>query len=455
VTRRTPFWRLLAVAAGAAALVPATGPVRDFDVYWHVRLGDLILHTHSLPGRELWDFPARGRRWVPHSWLSDVVLAAAHRAGWGGVVALRLLLGAALLALLARAVLRGTDAVAGPVVFAVAATALAPFVLERPQLLALVLLAAVLPLLDRARDGVAPHWLAAAALGWLWASLHGSWPLLPGAFLLAFAGLLADRRGGRPRLLLAAFASVAGAALTPAGPALLVRPLVLAQRAGALAEWQPTTLWQPGTAAFTLLLAALVTGWALARRVPVSELLWCGVVVAAGLAAGRNVPFAVVLLSPVVARRVSEAVPAGRRSDVPVAAVAALGLAGTLALVALAVPADRLPADAPLALVATLRAEPGEARVLNDYNVGGLLTGLGGPRVSAAVDGRLDAFPPGYLDRYLAAMRLRGDWAGLLAALRPTHALLRVDAPLAHVLEAERGWRRLGADGTYVLLAAP
>jgi hypothetical protein len=447
---RTPLWRLLAVVAAAGALVPATGPVRDFDVYWHVRLGDLILRTQRLPTREPWDFPALGRPWVAHSWLSDVVLAVVHRAGWGGVVALRLVLGAALLALLARHVVRGSDPVVGPVVFAVAALGLAPAILERPQLFALVLLAALLPLLDRARAGTAPHWLAAAALGWLWASLHGSWPLLPAAFLLTAATTRSRK------LAVAALAAVVGAAVTPAGPALLVRPYVVARAASSLAEWQPPVLWHVAQLPFVLLVAALVVAWARGGRpVPGAELVWCGAVVAAALSAGRNVSFATVLLAPLVARRVSALVPEGRRSTLPRWTLAVAGAAGALVLGTLYAANPRLPTDAPAALVATLRAQPGDARVLNSYNVGGYLTGLGGPGVSAAVDGRIDAFPPGFLDRYRAAMDLRGDWAGLVGELDPTHALLRDDVPLAYVLEHDRGWRRLGADGTFVLLAAP
>ncbi len=449
--RTTPLWRLFTVAAGAGALVPAVGPVADFDVYWHVRLGDLILRTRSLPTHEPWLFTAQGRRWLPHSWLSDVVLALAHRAGgWGGVVALRLLLGAALVALAARAVIKGNDAVVGPVVAGVAALALAPQVQERPQTFALVLLAALLPLLDRARGGAPPPPLVWAAAGWLWASLHGSWALLPVLLALAAVG---NRRDAVRRLLLGALAAVAGAALTPVGPALLLRPFLVGREAGRIAEWQPAELWGPQVAMFTLLIAALAVAWARSPApVPVAELLWCAVPVAAALAAVRNVGFAVLLVAPVVARRLSDVVPPGRRSTVPAWSVPAFAAVAALGLVALALPEPRLPTDAPVALVETLRAQPGEVRVLNDFNVGGFLTGHGVP---AAIDGRIDALPPGFAARYGAAMELDGDWAGLIAELRPTHALLDKRLPLTYVLESERGWRRLGDNEVYVLLEAP
>ena len=184
-------------------------------------------------------------------------------------------------------------------------------------------------------------------------------------------------------------------------------------------------------------------------------MLWCGAFAVLGLTAGRNIAFAIVVLAPEVARAVSAMVPAGRRSTVPGWAVpASLGMAALL-LVLSALGNPRLPADRPQRLVATLRAQPGALRVLNDYELGGWLTGLADPDLSAAIDGRIDAFPAGYRARYRAAMRLEGDWAGLLAELRPTHALLdRTDA-LAYVLEHDRGWRSLGTDSLYVLLAAP
>lgn len=457
---RAPLWSLFAVAAGASGLLFATGPLRDLDVYWHVRMGERILDTRSIPTHELWDFAARGRPWVPSAWLSEVLLALAHRAGgWPTVIALRLVLGAALLALVARAVLRGTDAVAGPLVFGVATLTLFSNVRERPQLFALVLLAALLPLVERIRAGTAPHPLAAAALGWLWASLHGSWPLLPALLGLGAACGLADRRpgarGAAGRLLVAAVCCVAGAALTPVGPALLLRPYVVARSTAGILEWQPTVLWHPIGAAYALLLAALATGWARSRDpVPAGELLWAGAVALLGLTAWRNVAFATVLLAPLVARRVSAVLPAGRRSEVPRWTVPAFGAAAAAVLVALTVASPARPADTPERLVAMLRAEPGEVRVLNQFTLGGYVTGTGGPHVSAAIDGRLDAFPPGYLGRYRAAMSLRGDWSGLLAELRPNYALLSKDLAMTHLLEAERGWRRIGTEGQYVLLAA-
>lgn len=456
-----PLWRLFAVGAAVAALIPAAGPVRDADAYWHVRLGGLILDERAVPTAEPWNFPALGRPWVPHAWLSEVVLALAHRAGgWGAVTALRLALGVALLALLARAVIRGTDAVVGPLVYAVAAVTVGKFVLDRPQLLALVLAAALLPLLDRARGGAPPHPLVALGLGWLWASLHASWPLLVAAFGLAAAGLVADRRRAAlpavKRLALGAVAVVAGAAVTPVGPTLLTRPFLVAAEAEEFLEWQPTQLWSRGTATYGLLLALLAVGWALSRRVPASEVVWGLGIAAFSMSAGRNTSFAALLLAPDIARRLSEVVPEGRRSVVPAWTVRAATAFGAVVILLLVAANPRLPTDRPDRLVAVLRAQPGERlRVLNAYHVGGYLTGVGDPRLSAAIDGRIDAYPRGYVTRYRDALNLHGDWRRVVDELDATHALVEDGAPLTYVLESQLGWRRLDAEGPLVLLAAP
>lgn len=455
MSRRAPLWRLLAAAAVPVVLVPAAGPVKDFDAYWHVRLGEHILTTRSIPGHELWNFPAVGRRWVPHSWLSEVLLALAHRVGgWHGLVVLRLVVGAVLLGLVARAVMRDTDAVVGPVVSAVATLALAAFILERPQLFALTLAAAAFPLLDRARLGRPPHPLVVLALGWLWASIHGSWPLLPGALLLAALCQVVDRKPVSLRYVLGALAAVVGAATTPVGPLLLTRPFVVGREAGPLSEWQATRLWAPDGAAFTLLVAALVVAWALSRQVPTSELVWCLAIVAAALSAGRNLSFATVLLAPIVARRVSSVVPPGRRSEVPAWTVPAMLVTGLVVVGLLKAANPALATDAPFALVDTLKERPGRARVLNDYNIGGFLTGFGGDKISVAIDGRIDAYPEGFLRRYLNASDVRGGWEWLVDDLDPTHAILDRRRPLAYVLELQ-GWRRLGQTELYVLLERP
>ncbi len=59
----------------------------DGDTGWHIRTGEYILDTHSVPSHDLFSFSKAGQPWFAWEWLSDVIFAVLHRA-WGlkGVV---------------------------------------------------------------------------------------------------------------------------------------------------------------------------------------------------------------------------------------------------------------------------------------------------------------------------------------------------------------------------------
>src|SRR5205085_9547162 len=54
----------------------------DGDTGWHIRTGDYILDTRSVPVRDLFSFSKPGEPWFAWEWLSDVIFALLHRA-WG------------------------------------------------------------------------------------------------------------------------------------------------------------------------------------------------------------------------------------------------------------------------------------------------------------------------------------------------------------------------------------
>ena len=59
----------------------------DGDTGWHIRTGEYILDTRSVPANDLFSFSKAGQPWFAWEWGSDVLFAALHRA-WGlkGVV---------------------------------------------------------------------------------------------------------------------------------------------------------------------------------------------------------------------------------------------------------------------------------------------------------------------------------------------------------------------------------
>ena len=109
----------------------------------------------------------------------------------------------------------------------------------RPQTWSFLLVAVTAAAWFRTReDGRLRWWLV--PLTWLWAMVHGMWPLAIAIGVLAVVGMALDRSEGRPstgRALLVPALSAVAAALTPVGPQLYGAVLVVGSRKRYFSEW--------------------------------------------------------------------------------------------------------------------------------------------------------------------------------------------------------------------------
>ena len=144
------------VSLPALAFLLGCFPMADFDVWWHLRTGQLILETHTVPRVDLFTYTNATRPWIDVYWLYQVGLALLYRAGGASaLVLLKATAGAGIVGLsmlgrrpghrawpLALAWLPGLLMVSGRLS-------------ERPEAASLVLLTAYLVLLARALAGAA------------------------------------------------------------------------------------------------------------------------------------------------------------------------------------------------------------------------------------------------------------------------------------------------------------
>lgn len=440
--RGRPLWTLLTLTAGLAVVTQAARPLDDPDVWWHVRLGDQVLRTRAIPDRESWSYAAVGRRWVPTSWLSDIVLSAAHGLfGWQGVRVLVVAVAILFAFALARLMSRAAPPMGASLAYAVTAVACAGYLRERPQAVSLVLAIVLSSWCERVREGNPPPVRTVAVVCWFWACLHGMWVLVPLALVLA--GLSQGKAVTR-HVFAAAAGGIAAAALTPVGPRLVMQPFVIANRAHEIAEWQPVHVisWA------ALLLVAMAVLLAQAQR---SERIFAGALLCFACLAARNVAPVAVLLAPLLARRFDAIFPTTGTEAPRWAPSTLFATAGVLVSAMLLAQPD-VAATVPLSLTRILNQRPG-SRVLVDYDIGGLVSGEA-RSVSAAVDGRTDVYDPTWLHRYLQLTELQGNWPGLLAALMPDTAVLHRHTALTQQLLGT-GWTVLAQDGDWALLAAP
>jgi hypothetical protein len=452
---------------GGGVLWMAAGPVNDIDSYWHVMIGRQLLATRSPDRLGTQWLGVAAPPWHTSEWLSEVGMAELVSAGgWRALVVARLVAVAALLALVALALLHGTRPAVRVVAFGCAAVGILSVAQDRPQTLSMVFIALLSHACARLlRQGRRPAWPLVAGVALLWAQLHPLWVLAPAAFLLMAVAVATQDGLRHPTVRAALVCTVAALAgvVNPLGPSSLVLPLHFHDATAMISEWGPTTLSDPFTIAWGLLLLATFTAWARsAERVPRGEVLWVLSWTAFGLLAFRDVVPAVLLTIPVMAGAAERiwgprldrlTTPNGRLEGKVLRAVtvaaAGVGIIACGVQVASMDPLHRTPA---LHIARALAERPGITRVFNTYNASGSLIAFGGDRLRLVVDGRADLWGNTYITKIRDAQFLGPDWLSTFSGFRPDAAVIDANSPLGVLLVREGSWRVTQVDGVYALL---
>src|SRR3954464_8667740 len=156
-------------------------PLADSDIGWHIRTGEQIVATHSVPHVDSFSFTMQSQPWFAWEWLYDAILGIDHRAmGLNGVVWLGALLMSSTFAILLRQLLaRGTGLPVAIVLWLLALGAASIHAFARPHIVSWLFTLVWFLALERWQRGSAPLWLP-----WffpvsvaLWVNLHGGWLL--------------------------------------------------------------------------------------------------------------------------------------------------------------------------------------------------------------------------------------------------------------------------------------
>jgi hypothetical protein len=426
------------------------------DTYFHLRFGQEFLHGWSLrhPG-SVTTFATQD--WVPTQWLSEVVMARTE--DWFGLAGVAWLSGLLQVGLFAGvyAATRGrADTLVAMPVTAVALLGMQNGLSMRPQVLSYLFAAVVVAAWLRTLEDHRIRWWL-APLVWLWAMLHGMWPVALMVGALATVGLGLDRA---PRRVVVRSASVtagcaAAAAVTPVGPALYGAVVSVGSRQSYFAEWLPPdwVSWQSGC--FALLLAATLVGLWLRGRNSWTETL---LIVLAGVFAAyseRTVALAAAMLAPLAAAPLQALV--GRRTPVRRRELRAVlgGAVATLAALAVTVPftsADPLPE--PSWTDSALGSLPAGTKVLDDWDLGGYLMWRY-PQLDLVMHGYGDTFTTAELDRNDRLLMTEPGWERDLRRTGARVALIRPGTSLAYGLVNLEGWTVVHSSDRLEMLRAP
>jgi hypothetical protein len=482
----------------------------DAGTGWHIRNGEQMLQTRSIPRTDSFSSTMHGRPWYAWEWLFDLAIAGIHRwMGLNGVVLVTALVIAAAFALLFRFTLeRGGSLPVTVILVVLSLGASMIHLFARPHVLSWLFALIWFRLLDVSENATGKRrlfWLPVLML--LWANVHGG-------FLLGFALLSLYLAGGaieyftRPPVGTQPVASPAESRQTIANRLKhLFTITVLALLAGLvnpygyklyvhvyqyltnsflmnhIDEFLSPNFHGVAQQCFAALLLITILALASARARPrPTHLLVIIFAAYSGLYASRNLPTSSMLLTlivgPVLSQTMAENVglPPGmqrlfsrlrafseRMRNLefsfsghlwPIALVI-LGLAvclhhgrlGQRQIMNAHFDAKRFPVQA-----ADVIAQRGIRNPIfaPDYWGGYLIYRLY-PQTQVVVDDRHDLYGEQFLKYYLRVIRVAPGWDKVLDEKRITCVLVPADSSLANILKETAGWRTTHEDKVALL----
>lgn len=435
---------------------------QDADLSWQRWLGDEVLALHRIPSTlGLETFTAPGAHWVAQEWLFSTAVALALSTGRFYLLALAVALAAvcALAVTAWRARRRGASTFATVVTTALVGFAMMQSFGVRAQIFGWALLAIIMLLLDLE----SPLLFLIVPLTVFWANVHASALIVPALVGIWTLGTAVEDRAWTPRVernVVLTFGTCLAVLLTPFTwhlPAYAVALQTSAIRSS-ISEWQPPDITIPSFYAGLLPLIAMgcFFGIAAPRERWRDGMLFAAMTVLA-FTAIRHMSLCAIVIGPMVAQRLSSAIPQHARLNVVLSerfsqtlVLASSALAAILIIVTL----NQAPAIArsslPQAAIGRIARSPGVHKLYcEDFAWCSLA--LPEKNVRVFLDGRCDPFPPGVWRAYLDVERVTPRWSAILDKYSVDAVLAKAGRPLAQILASRPGWRVFYRDAGYVV----
>jgi hypothetical protein len=479
--------------------------LRDAGTGWHIRNGQLILQSHSIPRVDLFSATMAGQAWYAWEWLYDVLVAAVHQVlGLNGVVfATAAIMAAAFVLVFRFAMRRGGSLPITLVLLVLTLGASAIHFLARPHVVSWLLAVIWFEVLDSAASAArrerTRRVFLLPLLMLLWVNLHGG-------FLLGFALLGVYFVGGTiqffssreqrqeigrwlKRLGLVSALSLLASFVNPYGYKLhlhIYRYLSDRFLMNHVNEFASPDFHGVAQQCFAVLLLVTIAALASARRKPgPAQLLAVLLAAYSGLYASRNLPVSCLLLTLIVAPLLSETVATASVSAEIAPRLRALfsclrdfgmrmqslevnfqghlwmvlalalglwvcmhgGRLGSTQLINAYFDDKRFPVEAAEVIVERDLREP----IFCPDQWGGYLIYRLYPQTKVMVDDRHDLYGDQFFKGYLKVVFVQSDWEKVLDERHVNWILVQKNSSLGTILGQTPEWKLIHEDGTAVL----
>ncbi len=492
------FGEILLMITMASAFLTQEGPSRflgDGDTGTHLRTGQLILASGSVPTTDQYSFSRTGRPWYAWEWMWDVAFAKIN--AWGGLTTVALVT-LAVLCLTFYWLYRHSLSRSGNPVLAVMVTGLCMIEssnhwLARPHLFTFLFLVFAIWWIEKSRGASPLRLLVLPLLTMVWANVHGGFLILvlilasysAGALLRALTN--EDRTNRKADLLSGATyaATTAGCLLAslanPYGVSLLTHIVTYLQEPTLRArtsEFQLPNLTRiPLMALFSLDLLAILwfavrkqyeyclliggTAWmalGIVRHISVHSVVCAPFLAEAAIAwavAGATRlprwPFGEVLTSLMESGDELKSMRTSWRSFALPAVFALLLISGCILKVSPRFEASFIPQRFPVKAIEFLKTQPGPLSIFSDDETGDYVIYSLFPKAHVFIDGRLDFYGSAIFPEYDQLTLASHGWQRTLDRYRVNALVLEKKLKLTAAVREDSRWSKVHEDDRYVV----
>src|SRR5258705_1435690 len=483
--------RLLVFFFMVMIFAAAVGPITDPDFWWHLKAGQYIVETRSIPHTDIFSTLRFGSEWVTHEWLSEVFMYSAYRAsGFGGLMVLfAIVITIAFWITYRRCETRAPHPYVAGFALLIGAAATIPTWGVRPQMFSILFASLFLAILDRFCRSERTDliwWLIPLMV--LWVNMHAGFAVGLALILLVIVGLAIDARirhnaslasiwKSIRRLCLLWVLAVAAVSVNPAGLRIYSYPFETLRsytQMRYIQEWRSPNVQDPTFLALLILIVLTFCVLALSNKRPrPGEMLILLATFVATMRSARNVPFFALVATPLLAGHLwswysaHKSIKSQGSSDDPAVGqkvgglvvarkVFLLGLLPVIVaiLIARQVVAKQPQVEAknfPVAAVEFIKSQNVPQPIYNEYHWGGYLIWKLYPQYRVYIDGRADVYGDALMEEFFTIHDGERSWRKPLDNYGIRTVLVEPDTAIASLLREDPGWQKVFEDQQAVI----
>ena len=465
------FFMLLIFAAAAR-------PISDPDFWWHLRTGQYIAETKTIPYTDMFSTLRFGSEWVTHEWLSEVLMYSIFRvAGFAGLIIFFALIITTAFWTTYRLCLKrtGQPYIAGLVTILCAAATM-PTWGVRPQMFSILFAGVFLVILDKYCGNEKTRliwWLIPLMV--LWVNMHAGFAAGIALIGITVVGLALDARIRHKDSVSSIFLRIRRLCLVGvlAGTAVLLNPnglriysypietLKSQAQMRYIQEWRTPNFQDPTFLALLILILLMFCVLALPNKRPrPSEMLIVIATLAATLRSARNVPFFALVAAPTLASQLWSWFSVHRKSKssgfAPVLSVLIFViLPAIVAVISVRRAVARQPQveaeNFPVAAVEFIKSQNISQPIYNEYHWGGYLIWKLYPQYRVYIDGRADVYGDAIMEEFFVVHDGEQAWRTPLDKYGIRSVLVEPNTAIATLLREDPAWQKIFEDQQAVI----